>query len=55
MANAPREERDGRACSDDLLDEESGIFLQKGLDRKFTDLPVGHFNTVSIKLAAQTN
>jgi hypothetical protein len=33
-----------RACRDDLPDGQSGIFLQKGLDRdgtQATDLPVG--------------
>ena len=38
--------RDGmaRTCRDDLPDGESGIFLQRGLDTKFADLPVGQID-----------
>jgi hypothetical protein len=31
----------GRACRDDLPDDQSGIFLREGLDRLLGDLPVG--------------
>ena len=48
----------GRACRDDLPDGESGIFLRKGLDRKFSDLPVGpisrHARPVRDEIAAMS-
>jgi hypothetical protein len=37
----PSSGQDGGAYSFDLPDGESEIFLQRGLDRKFTDLPDG--------------
>jgi hypothetical protein len=48
----------GRACRDDLPDGESGIFLREGLDRKFSDLPVGpisrHARPVRDEIAAMS-
>jgi len=37
----------GRACRDDLPDGHSKIFLQTGLDRQFTDLPVGQISRLT--------
>jgi hypothetical protein len=41
MANAPARGRDGEGYRSDLGKGGTEIFLQAGLDRKFTDLPGG--------------
>jgi hypothetical protein len=47
LRNAPLWDGTGRTCRDDLPDGQSGIFLQRGLDRKFSDLPVGQISRPS--------
>jgi hypothetical protein len=42
----PSSGQDGGTSSFDLPDGESEIFLQRGLERDFADLPVGHIGRI---------
>jgi hypothetical protein len=52
LRNAPRVGQDAGSCRSDLPDGLSEIFLQKGLDRKTTDLPDGQISPLFTVIAS---